>query len=166
MPNAAPMASRRSFSESSAFASAISSWMRNWTFSRTSSIARPTSDTGGGSVDKALQHPREDERAGERRADKHLGPLGERRLRGPTGSRARLGTRRVGGGRRVRRRRRADARRAHGRAGNRRDGLGPAALGLGLSRGLRLVGLLARGLRGERRLLGLLVLAPRAAREL
>src|SRR5262245_14453275 len=165
MPNTAPMASRRTFSVSSTFASAISSWMRIWIFSRTSSTARPRSETGGGSVDKALQHPREDERAGERRADEHLGALGERRLRGGAAN-TRLGTGRVGGGRRVRRRRPPDAGRRHARAGDRRHGLGPPALRVGLGLRLLLIGLLARGLRGLQRLLGLLALAPRTAREL
>src|SRR5215475_6521159 len=79
MPTIAPLISLETFSASSAFASSISSVTSSWIFSRTSSTARPSSETGGGSVDNALQHPREDERAGERGADQDLRTLGERR---------------------------------------------------------------------------------------
>src|SRR5215207_6788833 len=152
MPTTAPLMSLETFSLSSAFASAI--------FSRTSSTARPSSDICGGSVDKALQHPREDERARERGADHHLGAIGDGRgaargacLPGPVSR---------GGGCGVRRGVGADAGRGHGGAGHRGRLRGPLAVGL--SR--RLVGLLARDLGGERGLLGLLALAAGAAREL
>src|SRR3954469_8642002 len=132
MPKMAPIATRRAFSLTSASASAISSWTRNWTFSRTSSTARPRSDTWGGSVDKTLQHSREDERTGERGADQHLGTLGQRLLgAGAGGDRGRPGAGSVRGGRDVRRRLGPDARRRHRRARPGRRLPGPGALALG-----------------------------------
>src|SRR5213592_2706579 len=79
MPMTAPLISLETFSASSALARAISSVTSSWILSRTSSTARPSSEMGGGSVDKALEHPREDERAGERGADQDLRTLAERR---------------------------------------------------------------------------------------
>src|SRR5262245_14087736 len=162
MPNTAPLASLVSFSPSSAFASAISSSISVCSFSRTSSTARPRSETGGGSVDKAPQHPREDERARERRADQHLGTLGQRSLGGSGLGRRRLPPRSVGGGRGGRRRLAAHARRCDARARHRGHGLRRTGLGLGPRR----VGRLASSLGLLRGTLGLLALAPRAAREL
>src|SRR4051812_41865923 len=101
MPATAPARSLPTFSASSAFASATSSLISSWILSRTSSTARPTSEMGGGSVDKALQPPREDEGTGKRAADQHFRALAQRR---------RLGRRRVSG-----------RQLARGRGGGRRD---------------------------------------------
>src|SRR3954454_2924841 len=76
-PTAAPLASRLTFWVISALASAISSLTSSCSFSLTSWTALPRSEGSfsANSVHQSLEDAGDQERAGERDADQHLGAL-------------------------------------------------------------------------------------------
>src|SRR5215218_104173 len=78
IPTTAPLTSLVTFSVISALASSIPSRTSSEARSETCWIARPSSDvewSSATSVHQPLEDPGEQEGAGERRADEHLGPV-------------------------------------------------------------------------------------------